>query len=134
MTESIPRRPRPADRAQVRARPDSPAQTRERPRSHVGGPRLAAAMIATNLVDEFHAFVHPFIVGGGAPLLPQHVRVPRELVRVQRLGRILICTITEAEPRRRALASRKTGLGPERRRNAKMPPHDQEVCLGSCLP
>jgi len=55
----------------------------------VGGPRLAAAMIAANLVDEFHAFVHPFIVGGGTPFLPQNVRVPLELVREQRLGRIV---------------------------------------------
>jgi len=55
----------------------------------VGGPHLAAAMIAANLVDEFHAFVHPFIVGGGTPFLPQNVRVPLELVREQRLGRIV---------------------------------------------
>ena len=55
----------------------------------VGGAHLAAAMIAANLVDEFHAFVHPFIVGGGTPFLPQNVRVPLELVREQRLGRIV---------------------------------------------
>ena len=55
----------------------------------VGGPHLAAVMIAANLVDEFHAFVHPFIVGGGTPFLPQNVRAPLELVRAQRLGRIV---------------------------------------------
>jgi len=55
----------------------------------VGGPHLAAAMIAANLVDEFHAFVHPFIVGGGTPFLPQNVRVPLELVSEQRLDRIV---------------------------------------------
>jgi riboflavin biosynthesis pyrimidine reductase len=55
----------------------------------VGGAHLAAAMIAANLVDEFHAFVHPFIVGGGTPFLPQNVRVPLELVREQRLGPIV---------------------------------------------
>ena len=55
----------------------------------VGGPILAAAMIATNLVDEFHAFVHPFIVGGGTLFLPQNVRIPLELVREQRLDRIV---------------------------------------------
>jgi dihydrofolate reductase len=55
----------------------------------VGGPHLAAAMIAANLVDEFHAFVHPFIVGGGTAFLPQNVRVPLELVREQRLGHIV---------------------------------------------
>lgn len=55
----------------------------------VGGAHLAAAMIAENLVDEFHAFVHPFIVGGGTPFLPPNVRIPLELVRVQRLDRIV---------------------------------------------
>ena len=55
----------------------------------VGGPHLAAAMIAANLVDEFHAFVHPFIVGGGTPFLPHDVRIPLELVREQRLDRIV---------------------------------------------
>jgi dihydrofolate reductase len=55
----------------------------------VGGAHLAAAMIAANLVDEFHAFVHPFIVGGGTPFLPQNVRVSLELVREQRLGPIV---------------------------------------------
>jgi dihydrofolate reductase len=55
----------------------------------VGGPHLAAAMIAAGLVDEFHAFVHPFIVGGGTPFLPQNVRVPLELVGEQRLGRVV---------------------------------------------
>lgn len=55
----------------------------------VGGPHLAAAMIAADLVDELHAFVHPIIVGGGTPFLPPDVRVPLELVRAQRLGRIV---------------------------------------------
>jgi dihydrofolate reductase len=52
----------------------------------VGGPHLAAAMIAADLVDEFHAFVHPIIIGGGNPWLPQDVRVPLELVGERRLG------------------------------------------------
>lgn len=55
----------------------------------VGGPHLAAAMIAADLVDEFHAFVHPVIVGGGTPFLPPNVRVPLELVGEQRLGHIV---------------------------------------------
>lgn len=55
----------------------------------VGGPRIAAPMIAANLVDEFHAFVHPIIVGGGNPWLPQDVRVPLELVDEQRLDPIV---------------------------------------------
>jgi dihydrofolate reductase len=55
----------------------------------VGGAHLAAQTIAANLVDEFHVFVHPFIVGGGTPFLPPNVRVPLELVREQRLDRIV---------------------------------------------
>lgn len=55
----------------------------------VGGPHIAAAMIAANLVDEFHAFVHPIIVGGGNPWLPQDRRIPLELVGEQRVGRVV---------------------------------------------
>jgi dihydrofolate reductase len=55
----------------------------------VGGAHLAASMISAGLVDEFHAFVHPFIVGGGTPFLPQNVRVPLELVGEERLDRIV---------------------------------------------
>lgn len=55
----------------------------------VGGPRLAAAMIAANLVDEFHAFVHPIIIGGGNPWLPGDVRIPLELASERRLGRVV---------------------------------------------
>src|SRR5690349_10910867 len=36
----------------------------------VGGPRLAAAMIAAGLVDELQQFIHPIILGGGNPWLP----------------------------------------------------------------
>jgi dihydrofolate reductase len=55
----------------------------------VGGPHLAAAMIATNLVDEFHAFVHPIIIGGGNPWLPRDLRIPLELAGERRLGRVV---------------------------------------------
>lgn len=55
----------------------------------VGGPHLAAAMIAANLVDEFHAFVHPIIIGGGNPWLPQDLRIPLELAGERRLGRVV---------------------------------------------
>jgi dihydrofolate reductase len=52
----------------------------------VGGPHLAAAMIAADLVDELHAFVHPIIIGGGAPWLPSDLRIPLELASERRLG------------------------------------------------
>jgi dihydrofolate reductase len=55
----------------------------------VGGPHLAAAMIAANLVDELHVFVHPIIVGGGNAWLPRDVRIPLDLVTERRLGRVV---------------------------------------------
>jgi dihydrofolate reductase len=55
----------------------------------VGGPHLAAAMIAANVVDELHVFVHPIIVGGGNHWLPRDVRMPLELVSERRLGRVV---------------------------------------------
>jgi len=55
----------------------------------VGGPHLAAAMIAANVVDEIHAFVHPIIVGGGNSWLPRDVRIPLELVTERRLGPVV---------------------------------------------
>jgi uncharacterized protein YndB with AHSA1/START domain len=55
----------------------------------VGGPHLAAAMIAANLVDEFHAFVHPIILGGGNPWLPRDLRIPLELASERRLGGVV---------------------------------------------
>jgi dihydrofolate reductase len=55
----------------------------------VGGPHLAAAMLAANLVDELQAFIHPIIVGGGTPWLPRDLRVPLELVDERRLGGVV---------------------------------------------
>jgi dihydrofolate reductase len=55
----------------------------------VGGPRLAAAMIAADLVDEFQVYVHPIIVGGGNPWLPPDVRISLELVKERRLGSVV---------------------------------------------
>ena len=55
----------------------------------VGGPRLAAAMIAANLVDELQQFVHPIILGGGNPWLPPDLRIPLELIGERRLGSVV---------------------------------------------
>jgi dihydrofolate reductase len=55
----------------------------------VGGPRLAAAMIAANLVDELHVFVNPVTLGGGNPWLPPDVRMALELVDEHRLGGVV---------------------------------------------
>ena len=53
----------------------------------VGGPHLAAAMIAANVVDELHAFVYP--ISGGNPFLPQDLRMRLELVDEHRLGGVV---------------------------------------------
>jgi dihydrofolate reductase len=52
----------------------------------IGGPHLAAHAIRAGLVDEWHLFVTPIIVGGGNPCLPDHVRVALELVGERRFG------------------------------------------------
>src|SRR5260370_4587674 len=46
----------------------------------VGGPTLAAHAIRAGLVDEYHLFVAPVIIGGGKPVLPGNVRVTLELL------------------------------------------------------
>jgi dihydrofolate reductase len=55
----------------------------------VGGPHLAAAMMAASLVDDFHVFVHPIILGGGNPWLPRDLRLPLELAGERRLGSVV---------------------------------------------
>jgi dihydrofolate reductase len=52
----------------------------------VGGPELAAQAIKAGLVDEYHLFVHPVVVGGGKPSLPDDVRVDLELMDERRFG------------------------------------------------
>jgi riboflavin biosynthesis pyrimidine reductase len=52
----------------------------------VGGPTLAATAIKAGLVDEYHLFLHPIVVGGGIQALPDHVRVALELVDERRFG------------------------------------------------
>jgi dihydrofolate reductase len=46
----------------------------------VGGPDLAAQAIRAGLVDEYHLFLTPFVVGGGTQSLPNHVRLKLELL------------------------------------------------------
>jgi dihydrofolate reductase len=52
----------------------------------IGGPRLAAEALRAGLVDEFHLFVSPVVVGGGNPSLPDDVRIPLELLDERRFG------------------------------------------------
>ena len=46
----------------------------------VGGPELAAQAIRAGLVDEYHLFLTPVVVGGGNRALPDGVRLQLELL------------------------------------------------------
>jgi dihydrofolate reductase len=46
----------------------------------IGGADLAGKAMAAGLVDEYHLFLGPVIVGGGKRALPDHVRVQLELL------------------------------------------------------
>ncbi len=52
----------------------------------VGGPGLAAQAIKAGVVDEYHLFVSPIVVGGGKPSLPDAVRLELELVDERRFA------------------------------------------------
>jgi dihydrofolate reductase len=52
----------------------------------VGGPDLAAQAIKAGLVDEFHVFLTPVVVGGGKRSLPTNVRLKLELLDERRFG------------------------------------------------
>jgi dihydrofolate reductase len=52
----------------------------------VGGPTLGAHAITAGLVDEYHLFVWPVVVGGGKPFLPNRARLQLELLDERRLG------------------------------------------------
>ena len=52
----------------------------------VGGPDLAAQAIKAGLVDEYHLFIAPIVVGGGKQSLPDGVRMNCELLDVRRFG------------------------------------------------
>jgi dihydrofolate reductase len=50
----------------------------------VGGPNLAAQAIKAGLVDEWHLFVAPVVVGGGKRALPDDVHLNLELADERR--------------------------------------------------
>ena len=52
----------------------------------MGGPDLAAQAIKAGLVDEYHLFVTPILVGGGKQSLPDNVRLKLELLEERRFG------------------------------------------------
>jgi riboflavin biosynthesis pyrimidine reductase len=52
----------------------------------VGGPGLAAQAIEARLVDKYHAFVAPVVVGGGKRALPDGIHLDLELLDERRFG------------------------------------------------
>ena len=50
----------------------------------VGGATLAAGALRAGIVDELHQFLHPVVVGGGTPYLPEGVRLDLELLDQRR--------------------------------------------------
>jgi dihydrofolate reductase len=61
-------------------------QARAGPDIMVGGPDLAAQAIKAGLVDEWHLFVAPIVVGGGKQSLPDNVLLQLELLDERRFG------------------------------------------------
>ncbi len=52
----------------------------------VSGPTLAAHAVRAGIVDEWHQFVCPVVVGGGTHWLPDGVRVDLDLVEERRFA------------------------------------------------
>jgi dihydrofolate reductase len=52
----------------------------------VGGPTLGAHAIRAGLVDEYHLFVWPVVVGGGKHFFPNRARLQLELLDERRFG------------------------------------------------
>jgi dihydrofolate reductase len=52
----------------------------------IGGPELAAHAFRSGLIDEYHLFIIPIIVGGGKSALPDNVRLELELLEERRFG------------------------------------------------
>lgn len=59
---------------------DAVRELKERGDVSVGGPALAAQVIKAGLVDEYHLFLAPVLVGGGTPVFPKGVHTPLDLV------------------------------------------------------
>lgn len=52
----------------------------------IGGPELAAHAFQSGLIDEYHLFLTPIIVGGGKPSLPKDVCLDLELLEERRFS------------------------------------------------
>jgi dihydrofolate reductase len=52
----------------------------------IGGAEIAAEAFRSGLIDEYHLFLTPIVVGGGKPSLPNNVRLELELLDERRFG------------------------------------------------
>lgn len=52
----------------------------------IGGAELAGLAFEADLIDEYHLFLHPVIVGGGKPALPTGLRRKFELLETKRFN------------------------------------------------
>jgi dihydrofolate reductase len=57
----------------------------------VGGPTLAAHAIRAGLVDEYHLFVVPIMLGGGNRVLPGNVCIKLDLLKERRFANGMVC-------------------------------------------
>jgi dihydrofolate reductase len=60
--------------------PEAVRRLKEEGDISIGGPELAAEAIKAGLVDEYHLFLVPWLVGGGKRALPDGVRLELELL------------------------------------------------------
>jgi dihydrofolate reductase len=67
-------------RIESRFDPEAVRALKQRGDVSVGGPGLAAAAIRAGLVDEYHMFVVPVVVGGGTAVFPDGVHAELALV------------------------------------------------------
>jgi dihydrofolate reductase len=71
------------------------ARLREQPGKdiEVGGPGLASAFVRLNLIDEYHIFLSPVLLGAGTPLFPPlDERVELELVEARTFASRIVYT------------------------------------------
>jgi dihydrofolate reductase len=61
-------------------------KTKERSDISVGGAELAAQAIKAGLVDEYHLFLTPVVVGAGTRALPDGAHVNLDLIEEHRFG------------------------------------------------
>jgi dihydrofolate reductase len=73
-------------RIEPRFDPEAVRALKQRGDVGIGGPGLAASAIRAGLVDEYHLFVTPVVVGGGTAVFPDGVRAGLELVAERRFA------------------------------------------------